>query len=81
MRVRKRTRKTVRVCYFMDLFACGFETRDCAPQTVSPLRRISSHEITQTLPMFCSFLFLTRIIICIKYIKNKNEVPRLILPD
>ena len=24
------------VCYFMDSFACGFETRGFAPQTVSP---------------------------------------------
>ncbi len=27
------------------------------PQTVSPLRQISSHEMTQSLPMFCSCLF------------------------
>ncbi len=34
--VSKRLRKTVPVCYSMDSFAYGFETRGCAPQTVSP---------------------------------------------
>ena len=33
-------------CYSMDLFACGFGTRDSVPQTASPRRRISSHGIT-----------------------------------
>ena len=46
-------RKTVPVCYFMGLFAYGFETRCFAPQTVSPLRQISPHEMSQTLTMFC----------------------------
>ena len=27
--VRERIRETVNVCYFMDSFACGFETRSC----------------------------------------------------
>ena len=53
----KRLRKNVRVCYFTDSFACGFETRGFAPQTVSPPRRISSPEMTQTLTMFCLNLF------------------------
>ena len=57
--VRERIRETVNVCYFMDSFACGFETRGFAPQTVSPRRQILSHEITQPFTMFCSILFLT----------------------
>ena len=55
----KRLRKNVRVCYFTDSFACGFETRGFAPQTASPPRRISSPEMTQTLTMFCLHLFTT----------------------
>ena len=34
--VRERHRKHGTDCYSMDSFACGFETRDCVPQTVSP---------------------------------------------
>ena len=34
--VRQRHRKPVTDCYSMDSFACGFETRGFAPQTVSP---------------------------------------------
>ena len=37
----------------MGLFAYGFETRCFAPQTISPSRQISPHEMSQTLTMFC----------------------------
>ena len=52
------TFKPVTDCYSMDSFACGFETRGFAPQTVSPRRRISPHGITQSLPTVCSRLYL-----------------------
>ena len=68
---KKRHRKTVHDCYFMDLFACGFETRSFAPQTVSPRRQISSHEITQSFPMFCSCRFFAFLLLSCSYrIKN-----------
>ena len=54
----------MRVCDFMDSCIGGFETRGCAPRTVSPLRCISSHEISQTRTMFYSIhvrlIFYTR---------------------
>ena len=53
----QRHRKPVTDCYSMDSFACGFETRDFVPQTVSPQRRISSHGMTQSPPTVCSRLF------------------------
>ena len=33
---KERPDKTVRDCYSIDSFACDFETRGFAPQTVSP---------------------------------------------
>ena len=33
---KERPDKTVHDCYSIDSFACGFETRGFAPQTVSP---------------------------------------------
>ena len=54
---RERQRKTARICYFMDSFACG-EKLGLRPQTVSPRRRISSHEISQMLTKFCLCLSL-----------------------
>ena len=68
--MRARFRKTVRVCYSMDLCACGFETRGFAPQTVSPLRRISSHGMTQTRTMSCSIL--ARFLFSTTYFHYKN---------
>ena len=56
---RIKQRKTVKDCYFMDSCACGFETRGFAPQTVSPRRHISSHEMSQSFPMFCLCSILT----------------------
>ena len=53
---RRRHRKPVTDCYSMDSFACGFETRGFAPQTVSPRRLISSHGMTQSPPTVCSRL-------------------------
>ena len=55
---RQRLRKPGSDCYSMDLFACGFGTRDSVPQTASPRRRISSHGMTQSLPMVCLCLCL-----------------------
>ena len=54
----------------MDLCACGFETRGFAPQTVSPLRRISSHGMTQTRTMSCSIL--ARFLFSTTYFHYKN---------
>ena len=34
--VRERIRETVNVCYFMDSFACGFETRSCVEGQPAP---------------------------------------------
>ena len=59
----------------MDSFACGFETRDFVPQTVSPRRRISSHGMTQTARCF-AYVFSMPASLCVKII-----TPGLIPPE